>query len=57
MPGTWSVPAALFTFPSPFPESDRWVFQEVIDSPETLKKMFCEFLQPDVLLRRMGLAV
>ena len=29
-----------------FPESDRWIFQEVIDSPETLKKMFCEFLEP-----------
>jgi SAM-dependent methyltransferase len=29
-----------------FPETDHWVFQDVIDSPERLKEIFCEFVKP-----------
>ena len=29
-----------------FPEEDQWVFQDVIDNPEKLKEIFCEFVKP-----------
>lgn len=36
----------FFYISQSFPESERWVFQEVIDSPETLRKKFFDFLRP-----------
>jgi hypothetical protein len=53
--GTRSAPGALCIYPKPFPESDRWIFPEAIDGPETREVL--RVLGAVVLLCRMGLPV